>query len=441
MSFLYEFVEILTSFIEVLILMLIGAFFANKRFSSVVHYIVLIGLSISITALTLLLNQIELVTLVFLPILISIWTCAHMVLYKGNFIRFFAVSTMYIVIITAFDFCANSFIELFFGKYGMTAEAMNSVGLTRTILILSYKAVLITAFVVIAIVRRGKPAINMSTKNSILLAIVGVVLFLCMYFLMIALATGEMNEIKKSIFFAWFFLLMFVFGAIALIIRKEKERGRAAMEQILENKIDSLENQITQSIEAYKNIAELSHDHKNHLQAILLLLENQKNNEAKDYIERITKISLENDSKIASVTGIDSVDAIINIKRTQCRNNGISFSIDSSIIAEEHISSIDFCSLLMNLLDNAIEAVMRIDDVSERRIDLKISVWDGKLMIKVSNSFDPDSIVIKDDVYLTSKEKSKDHGYGIMIIKRIVEANGGVYSIKADEDFCVSVLI
>ena len=33
------------------------------------------------------------------------------------------------------------------------------------------------------------------------------------------------------------------------------------------------------------------------------------------------------------------------------------------------------------------------------------------------------------------------HGYGLMIIKRIVEKNGGVYSIKQDELFSVTILI
>ena len=138
---------------------------------------------------------------------------------------------------------------------------------------------------------------------------------------------------------------------------------------------------------------------------------------------------------------MDTVDASINIKRTQCPKCGIEFSLDSSMIAEEHISNIDFCALVMNLLDNAIEAVMRIGDGGKRKIELKISVWEEKLLIKVSNTYDPNNVIQTDKLFETSKSDKNNHGYGLMIIKRIVEKNGGVYNIKQDELFSVSILI
>ena len=441
MNALFEAAELLTSFIEIFVFILAASFFAERRFRVSISVIATVVLSASITALAILLNQIILVTLLFVPVFLVLFSLSLLIIYKIDYLKALTLSIIYLVIINAFDFCANSFIELFFGRYGMTAEAMNAPGLTRTILILSYKAVLVIALIVFARLRKNKPKIKISRKNCVLLMITGVLLFACMYFLMIALATGEANQIKKSIFFAWLFMLLLVIGSILLIAKNESERRRKAEEQILENKINALEGQITQSVEAYKNIAALSHDHKNHLRTISLLVDNGKSDEAKQYIESINEESAENDVKIISVTGIDSVDAIINIKRTQCTKCGIEFSLDSSMIAEEHISNIDFCALVMNLLDNAIEAVMRIGDGGKRKIELKISVWEEKLLIKVSNTYDPNNVIQTDKLFETSKSDKNNHGYGLMIIKRIVEKNGGVYNIKQDELFSVSILI
>ena len=441
MNTFYEIVEVFTSFVEIFVLLLSFRFFAEKRLSKIAHFSALTALSASVTAITLLLNRVELVTLVFLPIIVSIWSISALLLYKTNFIKAFAVSLIYIVIITAFDFCVNSFIELFFGKYGMTSEAMNSLGMTRTILILSYKAVLILAFVAVYLVRRNKPVINIGNRNSGILIVIGVVLFLCMYYLMTALATGEKAEIEKSIFFAWLFLLMFVFGAIWLIINNEKERARAVEEQILESKITSLEFQINQSVETYKNMAELSHDHNNHLKAISLLMENQKIDEAKDYIAKVSALTHDNDLKIAPVTGINSVDAVINLKKAECIEKGIDFSVSSSLVGEKHISYMDFCSLLMNLLDNAIEGAMRANGTKEKKINLKISAWNDKLLIKVTNTYDANLLVKSNGQFKTTKEKKENHGYGIMIVKRIVEENQGLFNVEAGDDFCATVLI
>ena len=68
MNALFEAAELLTSFIEILVFILAASFFAERRFRVSISVIATVVLSASITALAILLNQIILVTLLFVPV-------------------------------------------------------------------------------------------------------------------------------------------------------------------------------------------------------------------------------------------------------------------------------------------------------------------------------------------------------------------------------------
>ena len=51
-------------------------------------------------------------------------------------------------------------------------------------------------------------------------------------------------------------------------------------------------------------------------------------------------------------------------------------------------------------------------------------------------------LLIKDDVYYSSKRDFKEAGIGISSIRHIVEKNKGMMKIKTDpEEFCLSILM
>ncbi|MEG7531583.1 MAG: ATP-binding protein, partial [Hungatella sp.] len=93
------------------------------------------------------------------------------------------------------------------------------------------------------------------------------------------------------------------------------------------------------------------------------------------------------------------------------------------------VPTFDIAVILGNVLDNALEAVVR---TSNRWIDIKIKYTKGRLIVEVNNSYD--GIVKKHmDRYLSCKEDSKNHGMGIKSIQTVLQKYDGIMQITHDE--------
>ncbi len=89
--------------------------------------------------------------------------------------------------------------------------------------------------------------------------------------------------------------------------------------------------------------------------------------------------------------------------------------------------------MLANILDNAIEAVMKIKQKDKRIISLNITCNHGLSILSIYNYFN-NEIKVEDDVPLTSKKNKKEHGFGFKSIKNIVEKYGGALTFEADKE-------
>lgn len=101
--------------------------------------------------------------------------------------------------------------------------------------------------------------------------------------------------------------------------------------------------------------ARLYHDLNNHLIALDHLLDDANIPEAKRYIAAIQEpVQI---LKKTHWTGDDVVDAVLNNKIQIMENRKIHYEIQTDFPDKTGIEAADLCTLLANLLDNAIEAV------------------------------------------------------------------------------------
>jgi hypothetical protein len=123
------------------------------------------------------------------------------------------------------------------------------------------------------------------------------------------------------------------------------------------------EQRNSQVIEIYERIREWKHDYNNHMQLVVGMLEKSepdKNNEAIDYIKNLDdKIS---SSSLEIVTDNYIVDAIVSAKATSALAHGISFEHHILLTDNIIVDDTDLCSILSNLLDNAIEACCKLEE-------------------------------------------------------------------------------
>lgn len=178
--------------------------------------------------------------------------------------------------------------------------------------------------------------------------------------------------------------------------------------------------------EAYKKMQEetrkLRHDMKNHLACIKILVDEEKREEVKNYIEELHLEVGKLDSDVQ--TNISMVDAIISSKKERAKEKGIKIEIDGKLPNANNIKAIDWCKIFANALDNAIEALEELNEQYDKTVYISMKQNTNFLLISWENLCK--EVAIQKDGKIFSRKKDQDnHGFGIANIKSAVENYGG----------------
>ena len=98
-----------------------------------------------------------------------------------------------------------------------------------------------------------------------------------------------------------------------------------------------------------------------------------------------------------------------------------------------NISDTDICRILVNMLDNAIEANEKED--KNKFIDLSIKENDGFIYLSTRNPFSGENIGS------TTKENKKDHGYGLSILNDFAQKYNGYTKTAADKNVIFILIV
>lgn len=142
-------------------------------------------------------------------------------------------------------------------------------------------------------------------------------------------------------------------------------------------------------------------------------------------------------------TGSIAVDAILKAKQAVMENAGITFEFIEYPLMPLPIPEQSFCLLLSNLLDNAIEGVMRLPAATlSRHIRLSFSkVW-NMLFITCINDANVATIKRRGNDFLSSKDHPSLHGFGINSMKQIVADAEGTIEFKVGQSkFTVQIFL
>lgn len=214
------------------------------------------------------------------------------------------------------------------------------------------------------------------------------------------------------------------------IINKEAEKNYDLMAKQKQYEITEKHN--NQIIEIYSNIKDWRHDYVNHMQVIMNLLEKPEvkdfNKEAINYIKNLDE-KIEPSLAMIS-TGNYIVDAIVSAKVSSASLHNIKFEYNISLPERLAIKDTDLCAVLSNLLDNAIEACLKLK--YDRCIHLVIIILKNDLFIKLENSTNGE--YKREYGQFKTTKKGKFHGIGMKHIESIVKEYSGIYSIEAENN-------
>lgn len=223
-----------------------------------------------------------------------------------------------------------------------------------------------------------------------------------------------------------FFLRRF----ISMLVDKRTLRYQS---DLLEKHCEEVENM-------YRMTRGWRHDYHNHIQTMKAYLAMGRIEELEVYLNELDTDLTTVDTVIK--TGNVMVDAILNSKISVAAAKGITVSAKATVPKDlsSSFSEVDICLILGNLMDNATEACMKIEDREKRFIRIYIDVLKGQLYIYIMNAVG-EEIKRMGTVYASTKNK-EDHGLGLMRIDRVVSRYSG-YLERQDEEgvFATEVML
>lgn len=276
--------------------------------------------------------------------------------------------------------------------------------------------IILALFIISSIIRRKKP------KTNDLTAIYLLTVLILQIFLVTFIMYVYYTEIQFSLFILVIAVYMLISTAITLWVvryslRLSREQSR---QELIVDQYKFMTSQYEQLRNSYVSYKKLRHDLKEHINVINGLALQGKTDELKDYIGSLT-----NDwESLSSKTFCDvpAVDIVIADKYNIARAEDIEVDFAVNGIKEANIDDIYLCSIISNLLNNALEAAALC--VGKRYVSLHSGIVMGNLVITCRNSC---------SVIRSEKANPQNHGYGLRIINDFTRLLGGNFVYERDK--------
>lgn len=187
----------------------------------------------------------------------------------------------------------------------------------------------------------------------------------------------------------------------------------------------------------YRTMRTWKHDYHNHVQAMEAYISLGQIEELSKYLDEMHAGLKE--MEVLLHTGNVKADAILNSKISLMKSYDILVDVTAIVPKDIPIRGTELSVLIGNLLDNAMEACLRIDDKSKRFVRIYIDILKGQLYISVTNSMDGKARRIG-NTFMSMKNGS--HGFGLGSVDKIVKKYGGYINRQTEEDvFATEIML
>lgn len=169
-----------------------------------------------------------------------------------------------------------------------------------------------------------------------------------------------------------------------------------------------------------------THEFERHIQVLKDLLDREEYDSAKSYVRALQA------NRTLRIFCINSnnpvIDVILNQKHQLAQENRITMRVQVNDLSSISYQTDELVVLLSNLLDNAIEACLRLNG---RREILCTILKEDSVYISIRNTSNP--VVIVNNEIPTSKPDTTEHGFGIPAVKYILERLNAEYTFAYND--------
>lgn len=203
----------------------------------------------------------------------------------------------------------------------------------------------------------------------------------------------------------------------------------AYQKELIEMHCEEVENM-------YRQTRGWRHDYHNHIQTMKVYLEMGKLDELGEYLNELDKDLTTVDTVIK--TGNTKVDAALNSKISLAKQKGIRVEAKAIVPQQISISEVDLSLIIGNLMDNAVESCMKIEEEAKRFIRIYVDIIKGQLYIYIMNSVGTELRKVGNR-YLSTKKGN--HGFGLVRLDKVVKKYNGYLNRQDETDVFVTEIM
>ncbi|MGN0299043.1 MAG: GHKL domain-containing protein [Lachnospiraceae bacterium] len=216
------------------------------------------------------------------------------------------------------------------------------------------------------------------------------------------------------------------------------ERENQMKEQLTQQLSDYQKHHLQEIEREQVYIRKMRHEMKNLLMVVEAMAEKGDCNGIIEFVqERQQLLKSKNYVKTGNVT----VDTVLNYKIPKADMYGIQMELELNIPTKMNVEDVVICGILGNAIDNAVEASKKLPQ-EKRQIALGMKVEKKNLFIEIANRYDGFVQTDRNGKLLTRKGEVSNHGFGLPVIRQLVEKCNGNLNVSWDkEHFFVRIMI
>ena len=235
-------------------------------------------------------------------------------------------------------------------------------------------------------------------------------------------------------------VIMFIISFTALVFsffrivngiqRASKTEERARLLEMQKSQFETQQRYIEES-------AAVRHDFRQTIYTLRGLLQDQDYDSLSRYFDDYFESMPENE--IIRFCLNQPLNALLNYYAASAHRSGIDLKLVIDPLEDIHVSDIDLCTVVGNILDNAVTACTTLADKKDRFIQLSVvNEGDANLFIVESNSFDG-TVRRRNNRYLSVKRDGT--GIGLSSVSNIAASYGGSAEFSNDGSVFYSNII
>ena len=360
----------------------------------------------------------------FAALILVTLTCAGFFL-RGNPAANFGYDIFYVVFLMLYKLVCSPFYSM---EAVMPFRWYAAVDVLLTLIHLLLTRLLTALFTRVRL-EIDLPVLPKSYALALLFPI-GIFAFFIMYLSGVPMDADAQRSILCALLLVDLPIIYYIFAAV---IRSYNERKR--LDIALTRSQVQLEK-LHQDIALDEKIRKERHELKNNYFYIQTLIRERRIGEAEEYLSSVIGKSLQALEQVS--TGNAMLDHILNHKIAEAREKGIPVCTEIVVRPQLSVDEDAMCTILLNLLDNAIEA-----SAVASAPDLRVSIREvpGYLLCRIANRTDLDVLKSNPSLATTKKDKNS-HGLGLKIVSaKVSHCSGSLETTMQNGYFTATVML